>query len=862
MGLWQSFCNWISGRDAKEADVYANYGKVEQVTSDIRTIATTGVGNAQDAIYGAFNALNNVNGLAEYVGSVQVENYDTVFESLASTINGIADSIDSKAQDIKTYEEASPLEKLGSSVVMGACKIGEGLLSVVEDVGDAALSVVGWIAPADSGLENWCKDAIEAEWSHDAFNFYYDSEFAKKSTFTEKSGLAGTLYMGGKIAGYMAASIGTAGALGLGTNVVAGSGLLSASGGTIGGTIVAGVTGLGNRTETALREGQSFDEAFGSGVKGAVGDAAVAFAAGKVAEKAVDWIKGIKGAKTAAANADDVIRTGVDSTDDVLRLGADNTDDILRLGSGSADDITRGMIENADDMAKAAAGSSDDVLRLTAGEAIENTDDVIRAGMDNVDDIIRVGEEGFEDIVRISGDSVDDIIRVGADNADDIARAAAGSSDDVARAVANNADDVVRAGLENADDVIRVGEKGFEDIVRISGDGLDDVVRAGAENLDDVARGVAGGGVTSGVDVASIITANNHTNDGEGKIISIKPVNRNPVPPPTDGQGGGIGTIGDDIQALYAPPPTPSPDQIDPGNTQNDVTPGQPNGPGQNTTIEADETPIVPPPTSGQPAPPTSGQPSPSGPSGPSSPSAPTVPTTPTQPIPTAPTTPTIPPTQPIPTTPTVPPTPTTGELPTTPTPPTAPTAPISIPTPPGKTTPGGIIPTQPPEPTHSGGGYGSEGYIGGESAAGGIAASVTDVLDDAEKSIDEIIKGSKYSRIPTSQKPISATGSGGTSSVIPIAAGLTVASAAGLGAKAYLDHKKAQAEEEEDEYGEEDEDFVVEGWTEDGDTLAIGEDEEDSIDTVNIDKQDDDEYYRESENPFPIMGTDELEEF
>ena len=182
---------------------------------------------------------------------------------------------------------------------------------------------------------------------------------------------------------------------------------------------------------------------------------------------------------------------------------------------------------------------------------------------------------------------------------------------------------------------------------------------------------------------------------------------------------------------------------------------------------------------------------------------------------------------------------------------------------------------TQPPytspykDPTtpgqHSGGGYGSEGYTG-DGTGTNLAASIADVLDDSEKSIDEIIKGSKYSRIPTSSKPILSSKSSGTSSVIPIAAGLSVASAAGLGAKAYLDHKRAQSEddEEDEEYDEDyeaDDDFVVDGWTEGEDTLAI-EPEEDSTEFINQDKVDDDEYYHAAESPFPIMSQEELEEF
>ena len=38
---------------------------------------------------------------------------------------------------------------------------------------------------------------------------------------------------------------------------------------------------------------------------------------------------------------------------------------------------------------------------------------------------------------------------------------------------------------------------------------------------------------------------------------------------------------------------------------------------------------------------------------------------------------------------------------------------------------------------------------------------------------------------------------------------------------------------------------------------IEVGEDE-----FINVDRQDDDEYYRVMDNPLPVMGVDELEEY
>ena len=107
----QSLLGWITGRDPKESDVYANYDKVETVSNKIRDISKNQVLTAQESIYAAFNQLNSVKGLAEYVGTIEVGNYDTVFTSIGSTIEDIAAQLDGKAEDIKKYEESSLLEK-------------------------------------------------------------------------------------------------------------------------------------------------------------------------------------------------------------------------------------------------------------------------------------------------------------------------------------------------------------------------------------------------------------------------------------------------------------------------------------------------------------------------------------------------------------------------------------------------------------------------------------------------------------------------------------------------------------------------------------------------------------------------------
>ena len=101
MGFW----SWLTGRDEKESDVYANFDKVEVVVSNLKKIATDNVSQANDAVRAAINELNAVKGMAEYVGQLEVNSFDGTFEAVESTINQIATTMEQKANDIKIYEE-------------------------------------------------------------------------------------------------------------------------------------------------------------------------------------------------------------------------------------------------------------------------------------------------------------------------------------------------------------------------------------------------------------------------------------------------------------------------------------------------------------------------------------------------------------------------------------------------------------------------------------------------------------------------------------------------------------------------------------------------------------------------------------
>lgn len=95
-------------------------------------------------------------------------------------------------------------------------------------------------------------------------------------------------------------------------------------------------------------------------------------------------------------------------------------------------------------------------------------------------------------------------------------------------------------------------------------------------------------------------------------------------------------------------------------------------------------------------------------------------------------------------------------------------------------------------------------------------SADELDLLDEVEDTpsyMDEIVEGNSYTKLPTSSIPKQTTKRKSSNSAIPIAAGLSAAAAAGIGAKAYMDWKKNNTES--DEYEEED-DIETEEWNED----------------------------------------------
>ena len=239
MGVLKGLWSKLTGRNREqESDLYANYDKVDTVVNEINSIATTKVMNASDEVCAAMKAINNVNGMEKYVGTIKVSNFETAFDGISDTIKSIAIQLQEKAESIKRYEEAAWYEKAASTFAMGVTKLGEGILTPFEEIGDAAVGFVGWLAPKDSGLEKACTEFVKKDWSHDLFNFYYESEFADKSAITEDSVLANAPLVFGKTASLLALTP------------------------VMGPYAPLALSGLGSGTETGIKNGKDINSAF------------------------------------------------------------------------------------------------------------------------------------------------------------------------------------------------------------------------------------------------------------------------------------------------------------------------------------------------------------------------------------------------------------------------------------------------------------------------------------------------------------------------------------------------------------------------------------------------------------------------
>jgi len=851
MGLGE----WLTGRSSAEHDLATDRGLVDKFYEEVNRVCGNdgAVALARQNVCAAIQELNNVNGLNQYVGTVDAERYGSLFDSIAQAIVSLNDAVQAKVEEIYEYDDASFGEKAWATVTMAGAKFGEGVLSIAEDIGDGAISLVGWAAPKDSGLEKWAADFVEKDWSHDAFNWYYNSDLAKKSVFTEDSRLAGAFKIAGSTVGYLGLGGFASGAGGVIASRTAGAtsklGRVAHAAGTFMSsttkvnTLTAGLSGMGSGTESGLHQGLSFDEAARSGAKQGAAQAGVAYLMGKHGEKKAQKAKDEAIGKAQQA-FDDIQDEYYDLVDDVTSgkfIGSQETQEIVK--KQAADIASRGQLakdalESAqniqiqgynDAITKAGQKAGEKFATSVADNGLLKTV-VVQPLAATGTKIVEAGK-GLKNQVTTFKNAPDAYIQnakeavankagnvaAGAKNAFNSAtkdisaaegiKAKAGAVVSTAWHGVKNVAGATKSSLGSPTTWAALNATGRE-MVNIKGDKAQEQFKI-AEDAKNRLNNSYRSEISSSDSTASGITDEPFTPQ-EGAPVTEQPVEDSTGGSSSGESSGRYNGGGGGYSSNYSTPTQQPVNITPPDNTQI----------GSNTPSEQPANPTPPSET------PTTSTPPSETPTT-STPTAPTTPTTPNKPV--------------------TPTTPSTGTNPTPPTP--SPSQPggnqSTIVTPPSNNSS-----TQPPT-QHTGGGYSGTGgyrpYTGSSSNQTDITdtvvpeepSTIDDILKDSSTSIDSVVKGNKYTKIPTSSKPLTgaSSSSGGGSTVIPIVAGVSAAAAAGLGAKAYMDRKKNNENSD-------DEDITTEEWSGD-DTISL--DYDDSSDTESY-LDDDDEYGYQAE--------------
>jgi len=923
MPIWEK--EWWTGRSEKEADVYANFEKVDTVVTNIKNIKTKQVIDAQEAVQSAINDLNNVNGVAKHVGTISVNSFDECFEGIGTIVEDIANQLQQKAEDIKIYAEATDDQKAASTAAMLFTKAGEGFLSVLEDLGDTAFSVMGWtsgkLAAIAGAIDKKNKDeykkaaetiqdafanVIDKEWSHDVFNFYYNSDFAKMSDITEEGGTAKLAKLAGEIGGYYVTgsaitkaftaseklvSVASKGAKALG-KIADSAGtvgkvaktVFNASKATYGNAALIGATSYGSHTESNLRQGLDFDTSVRKAAGSALKDAGLAFAIGRGLEAGGEYIqtkevqvadanakgaseilkaeenlnnakKGLEdaerelaGAKTAKSMAEADVESGLSASE----AGLPKAEIDLSIAEQNVA-RQKGLVSEAEKTLQAAEKANPTVAnRLKAETQLKAATEDLNNAKKGLADAEKelAGAKTAKSMAEADVESGLSASEAGLPKAEidlsiaeqNVARQR-GLVAEAESAVSSAEKAVTAAGVQTTKSaIIPAAESAFGGINKTV-DEANAAKQIALNNNDSVTRPL--NNVTGASGDAGVI---NPPTGNSGTSTGVDPVVGDGYQPPNgdvDNGGGGNGNVQlrDTGGSNYTPSVNPPSGATNPGATNPGTTGGGNSDTSPGTTGGGNQTS----PGTGTPT-----QPSDSGTGVDNGPSN-TQPTTPTNPSDGSSNNPTNPP-----------------QSGTTPSdnPPNDETTQHSGG---GYTGTGGYTPAPADNGGNNSGGYtatdhsgnSSGGYTatsnGGRYYGGGTSGetittppeNIDQSAEEVKSSIDEIVKGSKYTKIPTATTPITTKKSSGGSAVIPIAAGLSAAAAAGIGAKAYMDKKNADSYDDEDEYNDEEE------WTGDEDTIEIAE--EDTESDAYLDDDDDYGYQTEEVEKYGARSTEEL---
>lgn len=291
MGIWENFTGWLTGRPG----LYEDRNKVDSAKENLNNIKNTSIADGREAVAAAINTLNNVNGFQQYVGVMDRTYFDYLFDYSDEIIASLLNLINGKVTEIEAYNNSSFAEKILATSAMIGSKFGEGILSVGEDIFDAGATLIaGWGSKAidvvfKTNLNEGVSNFIETDWSHKAFEWYYDSDLANASAITEDSGAAMLAEGAGAATGYIALGGFTVGALGAANATGKAAKVVNAAKTFLGtttraNTAIAAVGGYGGGVERGLQSGQDFTEANLTGVTQAAMQGGLAYGTAKLGQ--------------------------------------------------------------------------------------------------------------------------------------------------------------------------------------------------------------------------------------------------------------------------------------------------------------------------------------------------------------------------------------------------------------------------------------------------------------------------------------------------------------------------------------------------------------------------------------------------
>ena len=233
--------------------------------------------NTEDDMRSALTIIANAQGIHHV-------HTDTLFNTLGfpaacqEMIEETITSIKNRATEIeaynKEYENASFLEKLGSTAGLFLTKICEGFASAGEQIVDGFASVLGMgVGLVSKDAQNSIANFIKKDHVGDYFNNLYDTSLKSmviKSWASEK-GLACNIFKGvGTGLGYaaaLAAGGAISGGLSTGTMIGAKMGAATLMSSLPAAATIAGVAGIGAGTQAGLKGGLDYNDAFCYGIK-------------------------------------------------------------------------------------------------------------------------------------------------------------------------------------------------------------------------------------------------------------------------------------------------------------------------------------------------------------------------------------------------------------------------------------------------------------------------------------------------------------------------------------------------------------------------------------------------------------------